>query len=253
MDLVNIFALLVYIQITNVQGSGQILVIGGDCRSCYRYQQKQTDVIDLTDPSLICTSVFGELESVRTNSIGGLINETPILCGGVNEKTCIVFGQTKTSIKLNEPRSRAASVVLNETTLWIMGGSVPFPGTALSSTELITLDPATSVNGPALPNELYASCAVKYNDTHIYLAGGYDGSDWTNKVWIYNTILDAGSSSWTEGPRMNNKRGTHGCTVLHHGQSSWIVVAGGYDGKKPVTSMEILDPNKKKWVQGENT
>ena len=246
------FALLVYIQIKNVQGSGQILVIGGYCRGCqkgYRYQQKQTDVIDLTDPSLICTSVFGELESVRTNFIGGLINETPILCGGVNQKTydsCIVFDQTKTSIKLNEPRSRAASVVLNETTLWIMGGSVPFPGTALSSTELITLDPATSVNGPALPNELYASCAVKYNDTHIYLTGGRNILGWKNQVWIYNIILNAGSSSWTEGPRMNNKRGYHGCTVLHHGQKSWIVVASDYNKH----SVEILDPNKNKWVQG---
>ena len=100
MDLVNIFALLVYIQITNVQGSGQILVIGGYCRSCvglkgYRYQQKQTDVIDLTDPSLICTSVFGELESVRTNSVGGLINETPILCGGRNSKDSCIVGSFK--------------------------------------------------------------------------------------------------------------------------------------------------------------
>ena len=126
-----------------------------------------------------------------------------------------------------------------------------FSGTALSSTEFITLDPATSVNGPALPNELYASCAVKYNDTHIYLTGGLDASDWTNKVWIYNTILDAGSSSWTEGPRMNNKRGTHGCTVLHHGQSSWIVVAGGYNSYGDyLKSMEILDPNTNKWVKG---
>ena len=104
---------------------------------------------------------------------------------------------------MNEPRSRAASVALNETTLWIMGG-LAGRSRRLKSTELITLDPATSVNGPALPNELYASCAVKYNDTHIYLTGGLVDSGYTNKVLIFNTILNAGSSSWTEGPRMNN-------------------------------------------------
>ena len=224
------------------------MVIGGFTDDYQTDYQKQTEVIDLTDSSLTCTSAFGKLESVRRYAMGGLINEAPILCGGMNSNpSCIVFGQAKTSIKMNEPRSGAASVVLNETTLWIMGGS-----SFLSSTELVTLDPVTSVNGPELPNTLCCSCAIKYNDTRIYLTGGNDGSGYTNKVWIYNTILDAGSSSWTEGPRMNNKLGTHGCSVLHHGQSSWIVVAGGYDGKKPVKRMEILDPNEKKWVQGEN-
>ena len=151
---------------------------------------------------------------------------------------------------MNEPRSGAASVVLNETTLWIMGGLAG--RRRLKSTELITLDPAISVNGPALPKALAGSCAVKYNDTHIYLTDGFEGSEYKNKVWIYNTILDAGNSSCTEGLRMNNKRDLHGCTVLHHGQKSWIVVAGGYDGHYGLKSIEILDPNEKKWVQGEN-
>ena len=181
--------------------------------------------------------------------MGGLINETPILCGGFDSNgatydSCIVFSQPKKSIKMIEPRYSAANVVLNETTLWIIGGH--HGSKRLSSTELITLDPATSVNGPALPNGLSHSCAFKYNDTHIYLTGGFGDSDWTNKVWIHSTILDAGSSSWTKGPRMNHKREFHGCTVLHHGQKSWIVVAGG-NGLK---SMEILDPNKNKWVEG---
>ena len=202
-----------------------------------------------------------ELESERRrDSVGGLINETPILCGGhdanfdVVYDSCIVLGQNKKSIKMNKARSYAASVVLNETTLWIIGGW-RFDSSVLSSTELITLDSATSVNGPALPNALVASCAVKYNDTHIYLTGGFVDSDYTNKVWIHSTILDAGSSSWTEGPMMNTKRGYHGCTVLNHGQKSWIVVAGGnseigFNLSPVIKSVEILDPNKNKWIQG---
>ena len=202
-----------------------------------------------------------ELESERISSVGGLVNETPIVCGGYisaggcgrnypeNYDSCIIFGQTKTSIKMSEPRIGAASVVLNETTLWIMGGwNDGYSPT--SSTELITLDSATSVNGPALPNRLRHSCAVKYNDTHIYLTGGHNNSGFTDKVWIYNT---AGSSSWTEGPRMNDGRGYHGCTVLHHDQRSWIVLAGGLNDDDAFKSMEILDPSRNKWVQGENT
>ena len=220
----------------------RFLVIGGG-----RYQ-KQTEVMDLTDTNITCKTTYRDLESQREYAVGGLINETPIVCGGRNlpeyYDSCITFGQTKTSIKMNEPRSSAASVVLNETTLWIMGG-LAGRSRRLKSTELITLDPATSVNGPALPKALAGSCAVKYNDTHIYLTGS------ANQVWIYNTILNPGSSSWTEGPRMKNKRSSHGCTVLHHGQKSWIVVAGGYNFYGDfLKSMEILDPNENKWVRG---
>ena len=196
-----------------------------------------------------------ELESERRrDSVGGLINETPILCGGhdanfdVVYDSCIVLGQNKKSIKMNKARSYAASVVLNETTLWIIGGW-RFDSSVLSSTELITLDSATSVNGPALPNALVGSCAVKYNDTHIYLTGGNNGSELTNDVWIYNTIVDAGSSSWIEGPRMNIARECHGCTVLHHRQTSWVVVGGSYTNSYSKW-MEILDPNDNKWIRG---
>lgn len=92
------------------------------------------------------------MESESRYAVGGLINETPIICGG--KDSCILFGQTKTYIKMQEKRSTAISVVLNETTLWILGGWND-SGT-VSSTELITLDAATSVNGPALPNKLGA-------------------------------------------------------------------------------------------------
>ena len=54
---------------------GQFLVIGG-------FGRKQTEVIDLTDSSLKCTSAFGELESQRIRAMGGIINETPVICGG---------------------------------------------------------------------------------------------------------------------------------------------------------------------------
>ena len=99
------------------------------------------------------------MESESRYAVGGLINETPIICGGKDSNrdrldSCIVFGQTKTYIKMQEKRSTAISVVLNETTLWILGGWND-SGT-VSSTELITLDAATSVNGPALPNKLGA-------------------------------------------------------------------------------------------------
>ena len=95
--------------------------------------------------------------------MGGLINETPVLCGGRDSTgsdveiydSCIVFRQTKTSIKMKQKRYSAASVMVNETTLLIMGGSsssadyhgdFDYAGDyydSLNSTELITLDANT--------------------------------------------------------------------------------------------------------------
>ena len=234
--------------------ASQFLVIGGE-------DQKQNDVIDLANFRLTCTSpVFGELELERQFAMGGLINETPILCGGKTSNddifdTCIVYGHNKTLIKMKAARSGAASVILNDTTLWIMGGNTGsikrFGFRRLRSTELITLDGATSIKVPALPKELSYSCAVKYNESTIYLIGGSsDDSKRQNNVWISNILLDAGSSSWTEGPSMNNGRGGHGCILFHHGKRSYIVVAGGDDSFK---SVEILDLKTNRWVQGENS
>ena len=228
----------------------RFLVIGGD-------GHKNTEVIDLSDSSMRCTSTFGKLKSERRHAMGGLINETPILCGGEDSNgdrydSCLLFGKTKTtSIKMKGPyihstgkRTEAASVVLNDTTLWLLGG-LNYRG-RLSTTEFIKLD--GSVVGPALPHVLSGSCAIKYNNTHIYLIGGYT-SDYENRVLIYNTIHD----SWTKGPRLNIARIDHGCGVLHHEGESWIIVIGGYSNGYGQTSVEVLDPNNgfPKWVQGE--
>ena len=214
---------------------------------------KQTEIIDLTDPSLTCTSsTFGDLETVRIQAMGGLIIETPILCGGRDSNrdrfdSCILFGQTKTSIKLKEKRSGAASVMLNEETLWILGGRRT-DESYITSTELISLDADFSVYGPSMPNELSNLCAVKYNESHIYLTGGYnyDSGGETNKVWIFNKVTTA----WTEGPLMINKRAWHGCTILHHEQGSWIVVSGGtlWDEEEKLSLVMAGNQNLCKWV-----
>ena len=139
------------------------MIIGGSAN--------EIEVIDLADSNITCTSSFGKLEPERRWPVGGLIRNTPILCGGqdLNEKvydTCIRFGQNQTSfIKMNEKRFRSASVILNETTLWIMGGSTETYNDLLISTEFINLDSDTSINGPSLPMELDSSCAIKIHLT----------------------------------------------------------------------------------------
>ena len=215
------------------------MVIGGN--------QNQTEVIDLSDSSLTCTSAFGELESERKFAVGGFIDGTPILCGGEDIPDCLVFSHNAfhSAVNLMEKRHRSASVLLNESTLWILGGYG-----CDNSTELITLVAGSSFSGPELPMELDSACAVKFNDSHIYLTGGYHSSDasWADEVWIYNIF----NSLWTKGPSLLGARSAHGCTVFHRSQqTSLVAVAGGWNNDTALDSVEILDPNMNKWVQGE--
>ena len=47
-----------------------------------------TEVIDVANNSLTCNS-FGELETTRAQSVGGLLENTPIVCGGYDSSWVI--------------------------------------------------------------------------------------------------------------------------------------------------------------------
>ena len=53
---------------------------------------------------------------------GGLLQNTPIVCGGFNSRDCVVIGKPEMEMKMIEKRSSAASVALDQNTLWIVGG-----------------------------------------------------------------------------------------------------------------------------------
>ena len=84
----------------------------------------ETEVIDVSSSS--SSSPFGDIPSGRHNPVGGLLGSTPILCGGRSpyEDSCISFKNsqwTKTH-EMTTKRAYAASVQLNSTTMWILGG-----------------------------------------------------------------------------------------------------------------------------------
>ena len=53
---------------------------------------------------------------------GGLLQNSPIVCGGNLGKDCVVIGQPEIEMKMIEKRVGAASVALDQSTLWIVGG-----------------------------------------------------------------------------------------------------------------------------------
>ena len=61
------------------------------------------------------------------DAIGGLLQNTPIVCGGydkneVSSQDCVVIGKPEIEMKMMEKRSQAASVALDPSSLWIVGG-----------------------------------------------------------------------------------------------------------------------------------
>ena len=109
-----------------------------------------TEIIDLINPNMKCED-FQDLSIELDLAFGGLLENRPIICGGHSNLTyetkCYEIGTNEIIAELNQPRCCGASVILNEETLWISGGSTK--GTK-QTTEFIRLDQPT-VPGKYIP------------------------------------------------------------------------------------------------------
>ena len=208
-----------------------------------------TEVIDLQSNSDVTTS-FGQIPSKRWDAVGGLLGSTPILCGGEDYPnyydSCFTMkdSQWTQTHKMTTKRSASASVQINATTLWILGG---WNGDRLDSSEFVELDSTVGKPGPKLPYAVSTHCAVKYAKDKVYMIGGRDGASlYLNKVLIFNPMNDF---THIEGPPLITKRRRHACGLMSNGQQSKIVVAGGYN-RKHLSSVEIFDPTVNNWIPG---
>ena len=149
-------------------------------------------------------------------------------------------------MKMIEIRSGAASVALDQNTLWIVGG---FNGNRLSSTEFIKLGQRSSrgvFEGPDLPFTIYDHSMIQYDDKSIYIIGGMqNGQFFSNKTWI---VDPSNGFKIKEGPSLKNGRYSHGCAKMIVNGRTILVVAGGFGA---MDSVEILDPQGNNvWTQG---
>ena len=103
-------------------------------------------------------------------------------------------------IGLLEKRSGAATVAINQNTLWITGGENEYVD--LNSTEFLTFlgEEQTSKKGPDLPFTIERHGLVYFNEKSIYMIGGFQDRKISNRTWIIN--LSEGFSI-KEGPPMN--------------------------------------------------
>jgi len=238
----------------------QFLIVGG--YSTYSGgNHLATEVIDV-QPNSNVTSSFEDIPSQRRHAVGGLLGSTPILCGGDDENdrdqySCFTYSHgywIKTHF-MTTKRYVAASVQINATTLWILGGYQGefttiggYSDKRLDSSEFVGIDSTVGKPGPKLPYDVSHHCAVKYKNKVYMIGGKVSSSSYLNKVLIFNPMNDF---THIEGPSLITKRGRHACSLMSNGQQSKIVVAGGYgNGFNPLSSVEIFDPTVNNWISG---
>ena len=192
---------------------------------------------------------------MRSYAAGGLIDNTPIVCGGVDVQVnqfgqykfgdyigeCVLIGKSK-KFPMVSKRYTHTAVNLDSSRIWILGGSNS-DVSYLNTTEIVSIN--KSVKGIDLPSTWRFGCAVNVNNK-IYLIGGKRNYDITNKIWI---VDPSNGFKVEEGPPMNNRRSEHMCAVMPDNQT--IIVAGTWEKKFGKTT-EYYDIKSENWKMGKS-
>jgi hypothetical protein len=107
-------------------------------------------------------------------------------------KNCNPLGQSGQKSQLIETRFAAASLVLNNSAIWITGGRGYYYGEPLASTEFVSLGYNYTVPGPNLTKALFGHCLISVNDSTALIIGG----DSDNSSYRYFSSRDDAYTSW---------------------------------------------------------
>ena len=175
---------------------------------------------------------------------GGLLGNIPLICGGISfdqsmDECYSLNGEASTFVtKMSVKRVHAASIVLNETILWITGGYGP-----LASSEYIRL--SGSSPGPDLPMALTGHAMIAINTTHSMVIGGLSNLKIDDLTFYFNHS----NQQWIDGPRLMQVRSRHAVGIVNDQvtMTNLVIVTGGYRGGS-LDSTEILVDSQ--WLPG---
>ncbi len=157
------------------------------------------EVVNLDDTDVACAPLIDYPTTIwyptlamtdgKLRSCGGRSYEAGAMAG------CYEFDfPTDTwtrTLDLAEPRDSPSSSVVRKD-LWFISGTVASTGGV--STEIRSN--GNSVAGPPVPDGVYAPCQVTLNDTHVFLADGYNGYtyilNWDEESWEIQVYFNVG-------------------------------------------------------------
>ena len=198
--------------------------------------------------------------SVQQGATGGLIENTVIICGGSISLTdsfdeCYSLTSEKAALvtHMSVGRQFAASIVLNDNTLWVTGGvDYATMGNVwdLASTEYVKM--TGTMLGPDLPIALSDHAIVAINSTCSMVIGG----DSHSGVYSASTFFyDHNEGEWINGPSLMQARGGHAAGIVTDEVTNehFVAVTGGFYFSYYIGSLdytEILQNGE--WVEGNN-
>lgn len=172
-----------------------------------------------------------------SGSVGALIDDTVVVCGGGNSSElslCYTLNPstlewTQSSIALEMPRRMAASVQMTPSDWWITGGYADFEH--WSSTESWMSEFNKFDLSWDLPETLQEHNAVKVNVSHVMILGGTG----TKKAWL----VDVTNGVWTPLPDERNSRYSSyaGRLITADGDVEVMVVGGKNEKTSEIYSL----------------
>ena len=173
---------------------------------------------------------------------GGLIGNTVIICGGYEVDDCYSLTSQKAILvtHMSVGRYKAASIVLNDKTLWVTGGQND--GEILASTDYVTIN--RTLSGPNLPIALYRHAMVAINSSCAMVIGGLVQLQ-PDKESASTFYYDHIKGKWSDGPSLIHARSGLAAGIVTDEVTNENFVVVTEDSQ---TTTEILQDGK--WVQG---
>ena len=184
------------------------------------------EIIDLINPAF--KYHWNDIRAARIGSIGGIVQNRPFICGGLNQvgkefnNGIILQSNEEFQLVKDGRHDKSSSIVLNDTRLWVTGGKDGRNG--LNSSKFILFNQSPE-DGPKLPFTVSHHCMVQVDSKTIYLIGGKQNGEESDKTWI---IDPTNNFEITEGPKMILARSRHSCATMRIDNKIFIVVFGGW-------------------------
>ena len=224
-----------------------MLIIGG-------VSKVEGELIDLSGKNDLCKS---KQPFERWAAVGGVLNNSIIICGGKSNiggrhQNCTLLDDSDKpfEIKMQEKRYGAASVVINDSSIWIVGGNNG--ENDLNSSEVISLhdNKGKSTKGFQFPFTITFHCMIQYAANSVFIIGGSQNGETSINTWIVRFLNDE-IVQIKKGPELNHKRKLMSCSKMQDDSGNTkLIVAGGKDDTTTLDSVEILALGKN-WIIGE--
>jgi hypothetical protein len=191
---------------------------------------------------------------VGKGATGGLIGDTVIICGGIGvggsiSDECYSLTSEKVTpvTHMTVGRFHAASIVINDKTLWVTGGR-DGGWYSLASTEYMTM--TGTMLGPDLPMAHAHHAMVAINSTCSMVIGGEQGE--ANDYYSALTFFyDHNEEEWINGPSLMQERYDCAAGIVTDEVTGehFVAVTGGInDDSSYLNTTDILQDGE--WVQG---